>query len=363
MKIVTQADRSFAATLKKVALRGSTQSHAVEKSVRTILQAVQRGGDRAADEHLPEREPRGARRDEEERAHAGEEAVQDEEPHAPPPVGRLEALELALLLKSDLELGEVEVLGVEIAIADVQVVSRVSRQRGFPVPRRIPRDDADRKDERHERDDGGLERKIGRAQEAKGGAGVLDVDFQAAPGHGAGSLLPLDQLKNLLGLKAMGDVHDPFLVRFWETMLHGGSVHVPTLAVGLSTIAVVLGLMALNTALVADRQVALWLRDMKTGAEKMVMDPIDPMVTSGSKTLGVLPRYKWAKDGKSIVLAQGGKIRVKVTSAPSIELVDLDKYLTNPKVVLSRVDINKGNEQIAHGIDRVLLPLPLKPKA
>ena len=54
---------------------------------------------------------------------------------------------------------------------------------------------------------------------------------------------------------------------------------------------------------------ALWLRDMKTGAEKMVMDPIDPMVTSGSKTLGVLPRYKWAKDGKSIVLAQGGKIR------------------------------------------------------
>lgn len=54
---------------------------------------------------------------------------------------------------------------------------------------------------------------------------------------------------------------------------------------------------------------ALWLRDMKTGAEKMVMDPIDPMVTSGSKTLGVLPRYKWAKDGKSIVIAQGGKIR------------------------------------------------------
>jgi hypothetical protein len=61
---------------------------------------------------------------------------------------------------------------------------------------------------------------------------------------------------------------------------------------------------------------ALWLRDMKTGAEKMVMDPIDPMVTSGSKTLGVLPRYKWAKDGKSIVLAQGGKIRRLGQGAP-----------------------------------------------
>ena len=54
---------------------------------------------------------------------------------------------------------------------------------------------------------------------------------------------------------------------------------------------------------------ALWLRDMKTGAERMVMDPIDPMVASGSKTLGVLPRYKWASDGKSILIAQGGKLR------------------------------------------------------
>jgi Tol biopolymer transport system component/imidazolonepropionase-like amidohydrolase len=54
---------------------------------------------------------------------------------------------------------------------------------------------------------------------------------------------------------------------------------------------------------------ALWLRDLRTGAEKLVMDPIDPIVTSGSKTLGVLPRYKWAADGTSIVLAQGGHLR------------------------------------------------------
>ncbi len=55
---------------------------------------------------------------------------------------------------------------------------------------------------------------------------------------------------------------------------------------------------------------ALWLRDVKTGAERLLMDPIDPMVTSGGgKTVGVLPRYKWAADGRSIVLAQGGKLR------------------------------------------------------
>src|SRR4051812_30074704 len=54
---------------------------------------------------------------------------------------------------------------------------------------------------------------------------------------------------------------------------------------------------------------ALWIRDMKTGAERMVMDPIEPMVASGSKTLGVLPRYRWASDNKSILIMQGGRLR------------------------------------------------------
>jgi Tol biopolymer transport system component len=54
---------------------------------------------------------------------------------------------------------------------------------------------------------------------------------------------------------------------------------------------------------------ALWLRDLKTGAERLVMDPIEPMIPGGSKALGVLPRYKWASDGKTIVLMQGGKLR------------------------------------------------------
>ena len=53
---------------------------------------------------------------------------------------------------------------------------------------------------------------------------------------------------------------------------------------------------------------ALWLRDLRTGAERLLMDPIEPMV-AGGKTLGVLPRYKWAPDGRSILITQGGKIR------------------------------------------------------
>lgn len=47
MKIVTQADRSFLPSLKKAASRGQASGAAVEKTVRTILQAVERAGDRA----------------------------------------------------------------------------------------------------------------------------------------------------------------------------------------------------------------------------------------------------------------------------------------------------------------------------
>src|SRR5262245_41387924 len=59
---------------------------------------------------------------------------------------------------------------------------------------------------------------------------------------GASLLLVLDQMKNLLGLKAVGGPHDHFLVRFWMTMTQGGAVHVATFAIGLGAIAFVLAL-------------------------------------------------------------------------------------------------------------------------
>jgi len=54
----------------------------------------------------------------------------------------------------------------------------------------------------------------------------------------------------------------------------------------------------------------------------------------------------------------GAKIGVRVdTAKPSITLVDRATKLKNPHVILSQVDINKGNKQVAHGIDGVLLPM------
>lgn len=57
---------------------------------------------------------------------------------------------------------------------------------------------------------------------------------------GAGTLLVLDQVKNLLGLSAASDPHAHFLVRFWSSITQGGGVHPQTAAVGLGTIGLVL---------------------------------------------------------------------------------------------------------------------------
>ena len=63
-------------------------------------------------------------------------------------------------------------------------------------------------------------------------------------------------------------------------------------------------------------------------------------------------------NGAKLKTAVDGKvIRVKVTGKPSIILGDYAPKLPNPRVILSKVDINKGNKQVAHGINGVLLPI------
>lgn len=70
----------------------------------------------------------------------------------------------------------------------------------------------------------------------------------------------------------------------------------------------------------------------------------------------VLSPAALAAGGASLTTAQTGKFIVNVVGN-SIELVDQDTGINNPRVILSGVDINKGNKQIAHAIDRVLLPI------
>ena len=59
---------------------------------------------------------------------------------------------------------------------------------------------------------------------------------------------------------------------------------------------------------------ALWLRDLETGAERLAMDPIEIDLAEGGAGRA-LPGYAWSRDGRSLLIAQGGKIRrVQVTS-------------------------------------------------
>lgn len=63
-------------------------------------------------------------------------------------------------------------------------------------------------------------------------------------------------------------------------------------------------------------------------------------------------------NGARLKTALTGKvIRVKVTGKPAIILGDYAPKLANPRVNLAQVDINKGNKQVAHGINGVLLPI------
>ena len=63
---------------------------------------------------------------------------------------------------------------------------------------------------------------------------------------GASTLLVLDQLKNLLGIPALGTGGDHFLKRFWLTLSHADQTNQSTLAIGLATIAIALALRWIN---------------------------------------------------------------------------------------------------------------------
>jgi hypothetical protein len=63
-----------------------------------------------------------------------------------------------------------------------------------------------------------------------------------------------------------------------------------------------------------------------------------------------------AAEGQKIETAMGKSFRVHVTKA-GVVLNDKDKDDANPRVVV--LDINRGNKQVGHAINRVLRPLDL----
>ena len=66
-------------------------------------------------------------------------------------------------------------------------------------------------------------------------------------------------------------------------------------------------------------------------------------------------------DGAKLMTAAGKTVKVDVRMKPSlrITLKDRDKNDRDARAVLTALDLNKGNKQVAHGIDRVLRPIDL----
>jgi uncharacterized surface protein with fasciclin (FAS1) repeats len=62
-------------------------------------------------------------------------------------------------------------------------------------------------------------------------------------------------------------------------------------------------------------------------------------------------------DGARLTMASGGIVRVDVRKGNRVKLLDADRNDANPRIVGK--NINKGNRQIAHGINRVLRPVDL----
>lgn len=63
-----------------------------------------------------------------------------------------------------------------------------------------------------------------------------------------------------------------------------------------------------------------------------------------------------AAEGDKLTTAQGGSFRVHI-GKKGVFLVDKDRDAANPYVVV--LDINRGNKQVAHGINQVLRPVDL----
>jgi uncharacterized surface protein with fasciclin (FAS1) repeats len=82
------------------------------------------------------------------------------------------------------------------------------------------------------------------------------------------------------------------------------------------------------------------------GIEEVLLYHVVPGVKINAKTAA-------QSDGARLTMANGQAVKVNVAKS-GIYLKDQTKGVANPQVVVT--NINKGNKQIAHAINRVLLP-------
>jgi SulP family sulfate permease len=155
---------------------------------------------------------------------------------------------------------------------------------------------------------------------------------------GASVLLILDQSRNLLGLTAPAERGEHFLLRFWHTLAGGGPVHAGTAAVGLSTIALVLGLRWLNRRagrrVVPEFLAALVLASLAVWAWDLHHH--------GVQVVGAFPRQLPALQPPEV---EWGHVRGLASSALAIALLGLLEAIAMAKSIAAqtgqKLDINQ----------------------
>ncbi len=91
---------------------------------------------------------------------------------------------------------------------------------------------------------------------------------------------------------------------------------------------------------------ALWVRNLESGAERILMDPITSDVMDGhrSKNLRVLPGYSWAADSRSIVISQAGKLRRVWLESGRVEIIPFRARVrrTISEMAKAELDVQDG---------------------
>ena len=82
----------------------------------------------------------------------------------------------------------------------------------------------------------------------------------------------------------------------------------------------------------------LWLRDLESGAERLIMDPVEwDMTQEITRAAPVLPRFTWSADGTRIYLSQGGGIRALDVSEGGVATIPF------------RAEVRRTISQMAYG--------------
>jgi sulfate permease, SulP family len=154
---------------------------------------------------------------------------------------------------------------------------------------------------------------------------------------GAGALIILGQIENLLGLPKFGGAEDYFLIRIWQTWAHYSETNPYTLALGLATIMLSLALRAINrrfslrlpefllTIIVV--AVAVWFWNLEARGVKIVGKVPPELPSFAWPQL----RWDWARElfGGAIAIALLGLLEAismaKAIAAQTRQKLDIDQ--------------------------------------